>query len=229
VAQVLHFDVRGRRVVFPLRYPADERHDMTRATLTAAVAALLLWACVPAPALAHCDSLDGPVVKDARLALETGDLTPALKWIAETAEAELRAVFTQVLAVRALGGEAEALADRYFFETLVRVHRQGEGAAYTGLKPAGTALDAAVAEADRALESGSLEALARLIAAGSGQGLQQRFERAVAARRLAGASTERGRAWVAAYVDFVHYAERLHGAAAGAAAHGGHAQRESEH
>jgi hypothetical protein len=201
---------------------------MTRAIMTVA-AALLLPVSLPAVALAHCDSLEGPVVKDARLALEARDPAPALKWIEEGDEGEIRTAFAQALAVRALGGEAEALADRYFLETLVRVHRRGEGAAYAGLKPAGTPMDPAVAEADRALENGSAEALAQRIAAEVAQGVRERFERAAAARRHAGASIERGRAYAAAYVEFVHYVERLHRYAAGVTSQAGDDGRESEH
>jgi hypothetical protein len=184
---------------------------------------------MPSSALAHCDLLDGPVVKDARLALQAGDLAPALKWVAEEAEGEVRAAFAQALIVRGLGPAAEALADRYFFETLVRLHRQGEGAAYTGLKPAGTPVGPAVAEADRALETGSMEELARLIEVEIDHGLRRRFEHALALRRPAALGVERGRAYVAAYVEFVHYAERLHGDAAGGAGHDDHTQRETEH
>lgn len=97
--------------------------------------AAALWS---APALrAHCDTLDGPVVAAARVALDKGDNTPVLKWIRAGQEAEVRTAFEQALVERTKGPEARELADRYFFETLVRVHGAGEGAPYTGLKPAG--------------------------------------------------------------------------------------------
>ncbi len=105
-------------------------------TMATALATVSLLA--PRMALAHCDTLDGPVVIDARTALQQQDVTPVLKWVTANAEAEIRTAFDQVLAVRKLGGAAQALADRSFFETLVRVHRAGEGAPYTGLKPAGS-------------------------------------------------------------------------------------------
>ncbi len=102
---------------------------------------------------AHCDTLNGPVVKDARRALEKGDIKPVLKWLIEDDEKEIRIAFQKTLSVRTKGAEAKELADMYFFETLVRVHRAGEGAPYTGLKPS-EAVDPAVALADKALESG---------------------------------------------------------------------------
>lgn len=86
-------------------------------------------------AFAHCDTLDGPVVQAARIALEKGDVRALVKWVQADDEKEIRVAFQKTLAVRAKGAEAKELADMYFFETLVRIHRAGEGAPYTGLKP----------------------------------------------------------------------------------------------
>lgn len=184
------------------------------------VAALVLLALPPRAARAHCDTLDGPVVKDARAALEAGDVTPVLKWVRAADETEIREAFRQALAVRAPGGEARTLADRYFFETLVRVHREGEGAPYTGLKPAGTAVDPGIAASDRALETGSVDPLVKLLSAEVDKGLRLRFAQAAEARKHADEGIEPGRRFVAAYVEFMHYAERLLQDATTAAAHG---------
>jgi hypothetical protein len=179
----------------------------------AAVAAVVLAA--PVPASAHCDALDGPVVLDARAALEKGDAAPALKWVPPAAEAEVRQAFAQAVAVRGLGHDAQALADRYFFETVVRLHRAGEGEAYTGLKPAGAPVDPAVRAADEALQCECMDALRRMIATKLEYGLAARLDRLLDARKRAGESVERGREYVAAYTEFVHYAERAHQAVAG--------------
>lgn len=86
---------------------------------------------------AHCDALDGPVAAAVQRALENGNINPVLAYAPETAETEILAAFEQSRVVRTLGADAQALADRAFMETVVRLHRAGEGAAYTGLKPAG--------------------------------------------------------------------------------------------
>ncbi|TAL26947.1 MAG: hypothetical protein EPN97_18445 [Alphaproteobacteria bacterium] len=89
-------------------------------------------------AFAHCDGLDGPVVRAATEALNTGKIEPVLIWVRKQDEAEVKEIFRKALAVRKLqNAEAASLADMYFFETIVRIHRAGEGAPYTGLKPAG--------------------------------------------------------------------------------------------
>jgi hypothetical protein len=157
-------------------------------------------------ARAHCDALDGPVVRDARLALERGDPTPVLKWVEPQAEAEIREAFRATLAVRATSDEARQLADRYFFETLVRVHRAGEGEGFTGLKPAGS-VDPGIAAADRALEAGSATRLSQALSARLSDGIATRFRRAMELRQQAGDSPDAGRAYVAAYVDYIHFVE----------------------
>jgi hypothetical protein len=168
-------------------------------------------------ASAHCDTLNGPVVAAARLALQKGDVTAVLRWVKPGDEAEIRNAFAQTLAVRKAGPQAKELADRYFFETLVRVHRQGEGEPYTGLKPATTKLDPAVEGADKAIEDGSVDHVIRLVSGDIATGIRRRFTRVVEARRRADQSVEAGREFVEAYVEYVHYVENLHLIATGKA------------
>lgn len=158
---------------------------------------------------AHCDTLDGPVVKTAKTALEKGDVTPVLKWVKKENETEIRDLFRKILNGRSKGKEAQELADMYFLETLVRLHRAGEGEPYTGLKPAGV-VEPAVAEADKALETGSVENLVKLVTETASKGIRERFNKAKEAKEHADQSIEAGREFVEAYVQFTHYAERLH-------------------
>lgn len=183
----------------------------TRHPLMSAItlATALAWT---AAAHAHCDTLDGPVVSAARQALETGNVKLVLVWVQKHDEAEIRTAFQRASNVRKAGGEARQLADSYFFETLVRVHRAGEGAPYTGLKPAGT-VEPPVAAADKAIESGRLQPLARLIADRNEKGLHEHFEQVMARKTYNADDIDAGRAYSNAYVEFVHYAERLYGAA----------------
>ncbi len=187
------------------------------------VIALALLSLASGAALAHCDTLDGPVVAAARVALEKGDVTPVLKWVQAQDEAEIRSAFTRALAVRRQSPEARELADQFFFETLVRVHRAGEGAPYAGLKSAGTDLGPAVAGADSALASGSVDMLVKLVTQDAAEGVRERFRRALGLKKRADESVAAGREFVAAYVDYIHYVERLHQAATGASPHREHA------
>jgi hypothetical protein len=161
-------------------------------------------------AWAHCDGLDGPVVTAARHALEAEDVDRVLIWVRAEDEAEIRAAFSQTLSVRQLGPEAQALADRYFFETLVRIHREGEGAPYTGLKPAGRDLGPAIPAADRAIEMGSDEALAQLLTGEMVDGLRTHFQKVMASSAFPPGDVSAGREYIEAYVSFIHYVESVH-------------------
>lgn len=161
-------------------------------------------------AFAHCDGLDGPVVKAAQKALATNNVNLVLIWVQKEKEPELKAVFQQTMAVRKLSPEGRALADRHLFETLVRLHREGEGAPYTGLKPAGRDLGPAIPAADHAIESGETAELEALLIKNVRMGLHDAFARVQAKKHYDVSDVEAGREYVKAYVEYVHFVERLH-------------------
>ena len=170
-----------------------------------------------AAAQAHCDTLDGPVVSAARKALDTGNANLVLAWVQKGDEAEIRNAFQKASAVRKTGGEAKELADRYFFETLVRVHRAGEGAPYTGLKPGGKP-ELAVAAVDKSIATGKLEPVVKAISDRMHNGLDKQFRDVMAKKNYSPNDVAAGQAYVGAYVEYVHYVERLYDAAGTSAA-----------
>jgi hypothetical protein len=163
---------------------------------------------IPGPVAAHCDGLDGPVVTLAREALNTGNVN-VLPWVPKDAEPEIRRAFDHTLSVRKLGPEARGLADTFFFETLVRVHRASEGAPYTGLKPAGQDLGPAIPAADKALDSGSTEAVEKLLTDEIRKGVREHFRAAMSQKKFAPNDVAAGRRYVEAYVPYIHYVEGL--------------------
>jgi len=200
------------------------------------VFSLLLGA---SPAHAHCDGLDGPVVAAAREALRTGDVNLVLVWVKSGAdEEEIRRALRHALDVRKLGERARDLADTFFFETLVRVHRAGEGAPYTGLKPAGRDLGQAIPAADKALADGNVDAVVKLVTNATAEGIHNRFNEATRLRGFPKEDLTAGREYVEAYVAYIHYVEGVFQAAArsphghfaeadDAPAIGGHLDREA--
>lgn len=186
---------------------------LLRRAQIAVLAALLMVSAFATEALAHCDGLDGPVVKAAQRALQNGDVNQVLIWVRPQDSEEIKKAFNETLAVRKLSPETQTLADRYFFETLVRIHRAGENAPYTGLKPAGRDLGPAIPAADKALDNGSDEALIQLLTRKVEEGLHRHFEQVVAKKSFAPNDVAAGREYVEAYVTYIHYVERLYEAA----------------
>jgi hypothetical protein len=166
---------------------------------------------MPSVALAHCDTYSGPVIAAAKQALEKGDVTPVLKWVKKEDEEQIKAAFKKTVAVRSKGPEAKELADNYFFETLVRIHRAGEGEPYTGLK--NEPPEPIVALSDKALETGNVDSLTDKVAAHIKKGIKERFAKALEAKKNADKSVDAGREYVEAYVNYVHYVEGIHAAA----------------
>jgi hypothetical protein len=180
-------------------------------------------------AQAHCDAVGGPVAVAAVKALETKNVNLILPYAPAAAEPELTAAFEQALIVRGAGPEAKALADRYFMETAVRVHRAGEKAPYTGLKPAGTDFGPGIPAAEQALASGELDPLLKLVAQQVAHGVTERFRHALAANTATKEPATRSevpaaRERVSAELEFIGYVEAIYRATTG----GGHAEGHAE-
>jgi len=182
--------------------------------LTAAAFSLILITGAYTFVSAHCDTLDGPVIQDARKALSAGDVTPVLKWVQAKDEKEVAAAFKKALAAK--GKQGEQAEELRFFEALVRIHRAGEGAGFTGLKPAGE-VEPVIALADKAITEGNAAGVTAALDEAVQAGVSRRFAKVVEAYRHKDESVQQGRRYVAAYVDYVHYVERLHQVAEGAA------------
>lgn len=169
----------------------------------------------------HCDSLDGPVVAAARQALEAADVTLVLPFVPEQGEAQVSAMFDAVLPVRGLNQDARQVADRLFFETVVRVHRVGEGAPYTGLKPAGLPQGPVIPLAERAVETGSPQPVAEFLTGVLHDELKHRLELVSTLAATKDRSVQDARRYVQAMLGFVVYSHHLLQALQ-ASAHGEH-------
>jgi len=164
---------------------------------------LAIWA------FGHCDTMDGPVISAARKALDTRNVNLVLPWIPAADEQQIRSVFDHAIAVRKLDPVAKELADQFFFETLVRIHRAGEGAPFAGLKPAGRDVAAVIPAADRAIEDGSIDRVLKLLTDAVRDGLHKRFHAVQHRKDFDTNDVRAGREFVQAYVPYVHYVEGL--------------------
>jgi hypothetical protein len=158
----------------------------------------------------HCDTRDGPVVTAARRALQTGNVNFVLIWVPESREKELKDAFEKTLRVRKTDSEAQELADEWFFETTVRLHRAGEGAPYTGLKPAGLDWGPVVPRAEEAIETDDATDAIGFVVRTIEDNLQRRFERVLSWKNYDVNDVKAGREFVQAYIGFVVYSHHLY-------------------
>ncbi len=176
------------------------------------------------PAWAHCDTMSGPVITAARHALESNDVNLVLIWAQPGDESAIREEFDRALAARRSGGPAQETAELRFFEKLVQIHRAGEGAPYTGIKPAGTDVGPAVSAADEALEAGSVEPVRTALVEAVRAGIERHFEEVMRLKDYDTDDVAAGRAFVKAYVAYTHYAEGLYDQAASTDVEHGHSE-----
>src|SRR5574341_500120 len=151
------------------------RRSCKMKTLLSVMLGAFLLLVNPVSLLAHCDTMDGPVVKAAKEALNKNNVNLVLIWVKPDSEAEVRAAFGKSMAARKNGKEVQELADQYFFETVVRLHRAGEGETYDGIKPAGAHVCEVIPAADKALDIGSEEALMNMIQEKVKQGVAELY------------------------------------------------------
>ncbi|MGQ4416599.1 DUF6448 family protein [Streptomyces sp. SAS_269] len=175
----------------------------------------------------HCDSLDGPVVTAAREALEKQDVDLVLPYVQEEGEAEVRDAFRLAITARTLGSTGREVADRWFSETVVRVHRAGEAAPFTGLKPAGLDIGPVIPVAERAVETGSADELARLLCDIVRGQVEERHRRAMACKEHAADGVSAAREYVTATLGLEVWAHHLYQQAMAAAHEGTGGRRRS--
>lgn len=158
-------------------------------------------------ALAHCDTMDGPLVSDARKAIMENNVNYILKWIPQSAESEVRDAFHLTMKVRPLNSDARELADKYLFDVVVRIHRAAEGVPFTGVKPSGTPVDEKILAADKSVEVGNLSPLNGKIPQNNMAELKRRFDKVMLLKNYDVNNVEAGRKYISAYVQFFKFAE----------------------
>ena len=158
----------------------------------------------------HCDTMDGPVVTAAREALEAENINLILAYVPESGAAEVKSAFEKVLRARKTNPAALEVADLYFFETVVRIHRAGEGAPYTGLKPAGLDVGPVIPVAETAIETGSPDALISVLTDTLRQEVQHRFKHMMHLRDYAPDDVARAREYVEAMLGLEVYSHQLY-------------------
>lgn len=159
----------------------------------------------------HCDSWDGPVVQAALRALRERSVELVLPYVAEESEAEVRADYEKTVAQ--LGDQEPGqgnLPTEWFCENVVRLHRQHEGAAFTGLKPAGLGHGEAVPLAEAAIASGDPQQVAKLLTGALEHELQEKFGRVMWLQGKRDGTVAVEREYVEAMLGFQVWSHKTH-------------------
>lgn len=202
----------------PKRLQTPKRNKQT---ILSIVFGSLLMLFAALPAFAHCDSYDGPVIKDAVKALETNNVNLVLKWVTLEQEKEIIPLFNKTHQLKSGDKEVYTIVEKHFFETLVRLHRETEGAPYTGLKPAGTTKPI-IQMTDKALKDGNVDDFLVEFDSHIDKVVREKYQKVAELNKVKDNSKEQGRAFVEAYVDYTHTVEALYDILEHVGGHAGH-------
>lgn len=159
----------------------------------------------------HCDTMDGPVVRAAREALDAGNINLILPYAPKKAELELRGAFEKVILARRSGSaEASEIADRWFFETAVRLHREGEGAPYTGLKPAGLDTGPVLPKAEKSIDRKDIREVHEFLSHTIEEELRNRMDKITETRNFDVNDVDAAREHVEAVLDFELFSHHVY-------------------
>ena len=111
------------------------------------------------------------------------------------------------------------VADYWLYETVVRLHREGEGAPYTGLKPTGLDWGPVVPRAEKAIEKGDPKEVINFITHTVQEELEERFQRVMDKKKFDVDNVVAAREYVQAELGFVLFSHGLYAAITGKGEH----------
>jgi len=158
---------------------------------------------------AHCDSYDGPVLKEAIEALKKNNVNLILKWISKSQEKEVISLFNKTFLLKDGDKEIYTIVEKHFFETLVRLHRETEDAPFTGLKPAGN-ISKIIQMSDDSVAEGEINDFVNKFTSHIESVVREKFTKLIKLSKYKNESVEQGRAYVEAYVEYTHMIEGIH-------------------
>lgn len=158
----------------------------------------------------YMDSMDGPVVNAAENALDMEDVKYILPYVSPKDEEELKDAFEKTLSVRELSGTAAELADYWFFETAVRLHREEGEKPYSGLKPSGTDWGPIVPKIVQAVETENVNEFLEFLLNFLKEDIEGRFEDVLAKKDYDEDDVEEARDYLNAREEFIEYTRKFY-------------------
>jgi len=161
---------------------------------------------------AHCDTVNGPVVSDAKQALEKANADIVLKWVRQQDEEKIRKAFNETLEKRKQHPKDKGNIDMSFYEEVVKLHRAGEGVEYSGIKTGEIKINPITEIADTALAKSDAGELIKMFPESARADIQSDFDEVMKKKKHMNENIAAGREYVASYVKFMHHIESLYGA-----------------
>lgn len=157
----------------------------------------------------YCDTMDGPIVTAAEIALEMENINYVLPFVKKEHETELKEAFEKSVIVRELSGEAAEIADYWFFETAVRLHMLGAGKPYSGIKQSGLNKEHIILKAQDAVENQDKTALEDLLLESLRDAIEKKYEITISKKDYDVNDTEAARNYLNSLFDLVEFSNEI--------------------
>ena len=157
----------------------------------------------------HCDTESGPVIKAAKQAIKTGNVNYILIWVQKDDSEKIIEVFNKTILNIKKDPTNQENYEKELFTTLLKVHREGEGAEFSGIKDDNTVLKP-IKMADSAIDDGSIKEVSKMVTNHIERVITEKFTELEHARQFDVNDVEAGREYVRKYVEFMHLIEGLH-------------------
>lgn len=157
--------------------------------------------------VSNCDSMGGPVVKAAEMALEMENVNHILPYVNEDDENEIKSAFEKASFVRELNADAADLADYWFFETVVRLHLKGKNEPFHGLKSSKDDMSPIMRKAKMAMDEEDLTDLFEFLSAKLETEMRKRFMEVLNSKDCDFNEVDEAREYVNSVIEFVSYVD----------------------
>jgi hypothetical protein len=156
------------------------------------------------------DITNGSVMDAAKMALDTGNVNYVLIWVPEASENKLKNLFAKTVCERRDRKDVQDIAFDWYFETVNRLHRAGEGTLYTCMNLAGLDERSVVPKVKRVIETGEAEEIIGFIPKTQEHDFRHRFRHVMEKKNYDVNNVVDGRAYVAAFTDFIVYLHHIY-------------------
>jgi hypothetical protein len=155
------------------------------------------------------DEMQGPVVKAAKMALETGNVNYILIWLPEESENTLKNLLEKTCCTRSSRMNMKNRAYDWYFEMVNRFFNIGRPRDNLTIR-GGLAEKPLDLKVDKAIESGNFEEIRDIIPVTHEADAKQRFLHVMNMRNYPVNNIAEGRAYVSAFFDFNRYMHDLY-------------------
>jgi hypothetical protein len=155
------------------------------------------------------NSENGPVIRAAKMAMETGNASYILIWLPKEAENTLKNLLERTYCENRTRKNTQNHSIDWYFKSVNRLHSRYGWPDYPGMKFKETDEETIALMVERAFESGNFEEINSIIPLNHSGDARERFHKVMMKRNYSVDDIAAGRVYVSAFIAFIVYLHNL--------------------